>query len=243
MAWYLNRALSNFRDAVNARWPNRDKTSDGTIGDPKHQASTSNHNPDPAGEADAGSVDAWDMDVDGVDVWACIAAFEDHESASYWIYNDQIAKRFNGWRRDSYAYAGAKRNRHTTHVHFNTRESHEDSPAPWRFPEMGVDLNPYWGDRVHATLGNTWTLLERLAAEHALIEQIKAAVEQLATPPPVDAAALAAALAGSAVFVDALAVAVVEKLGDTIPTLEDLERVTRDEMLAALRGTRLNPDL
>jgi hypothetical protein len=125
--------------------------------------------------------------------------------------------------------------------------AHVQTLLQWR-PDMGVDLTPYWGDRVHATLGNTWTLLERLAAEdaetdqsHVLLEQIKTAVEQLAQPA-VDVDALASALAGHAGFVDALAVAVVEKLGDTIPTLEDLERVTRDEMLAALRGTRLNPD-
>jgi hypothetical protein len=58
MAWRLNTALTNFRAAVDRAYPNRDRTSDGTIGDAAHQASVSDHNPDPDG-----TVDAWDMDV------------------------------------------------------------------------------------------------------------------------------------------------------------------------------------
>jgi hypothetical protein len=127
--WYLNRALSGFREAVNARWPRRDKSSDGTIGDAAHAARSSDHNPDPDG-----SVDAWDMDVDGVDVELLKQVFEDHESAAYWIHNDQIAFRVEGWRRKSYAYAGPGRNRHTKHVHWNTRSSYEASTKPWIIP-------------------------------------------------------------------------------------------------------------
>lgn len=134
--WYLNRALSNFRAEVNARYPNRDKTSDGTIGDPAHQATNSDHNPDPDG-----SVDAWDMDVDlrsGDDAAAIEhlkQVFQAHESSRYWIHNRQIASRADGWVRR--AYDGA--NAHTMHVHWNTRESHEASTAPW---ELGDDMTP-----------------------------------------------------------------------------------------------------
>jgi hypothetical protein len=141
MAWYLNRALTNFRAAVNSAYPNRDKTSDGTIGDEAHQDRYSDHNPD----AD-GSVDAWDMDVDlrsGNDPAAIEnlkRVFQAHESSSYWIHNDQIASRNDGWRRRSYAYAGADRNRHLHHVHWNTRESYEDSNDPWIL-EDDVNLN------------------------------------------------------------------------------------------------------
>lgn len=122
MAWYLNRALTNFRSAVNAKWPNRDRTTDGTIGDAAHQATKSDHNPDPDG-----SVDAWDMDDDGVDVEVCIKAFQDHESSGYWIHNRTIAHRATGWRR--VGYTGS--NPHTSHVHWNTRPSHEGSWATW----------------------------------------------------------------------------------------------------------------
>lgn len=133
MAWYLNPALTRFRKAVNEAYPTRDKASDGTIGDEAHQATSSDHNPD--GD---GSVDAWDMDVNlrsGGDDAAVIEhlkkVFQTHESSRYWIHNDQIASRSTGWKRESYAYAGPNRNRHTQHVHWNSRSSHENSTAPW----------------------------------------------------------------------------------------------------------------
>lgn len=135
-AWFLNRALTNFRSEVNGRWPNRDKTSDGTIGDAAHASRSSDHNPDPDG-----SVDAWDMDVDGVDVAACKAAFEAHEASSYWIHNDRISFRDEGWVPRSYAYAGPNRNRHDKHVHWNGRQSRENSTKPW-FTEDDMALTP-----------------------------------------------------------------------------------------------------
>lgn len=121
--WYLNPALTRFRGEVNSRWPRRDKTSDGTIGDAAHQETDSDHNPDRDG-----SVDAWDMDIDGVDVRKVIDAAIAHESIQYIIYNRKITSRSWGlgtWR----PYTG--KSPHTEHVHFNTRQSHERSTKPW----------------------------------------------------------------------------------------------------------------
>jgi hypothetical protein len=131
VAWFLNPALTNFRNTVNAAFPKRDKTSDGTVGDERHQAGISDHNPD----ADS-SVDAWDMDVEvngpgkvyAADVERLkVLTFQPHESAQYWIHDGQIATRESGWKRKTYFGV----NRHDKHVHFNTRSAFENSTAPW----------------------------------------------------------------------------------------------------------------
>lgn len=125
MAWFLNPALTRFRNEVDSRWPRRDLGSDGTIGDRAHQLTDSDHNPDRDG-----SVDAWDMDVDGLDVQKVIAAALKHESIEYVIYNRRITSRsMSGGLGVWHPYNGDSP--HEEHVHFNTRPSHENSAKPW----------------------------------------------------------------------------------------------------------------
>lgn len=49
MDWRTAKSLLTLRDQVDAKYPKRDKSSDGTIGDDRHAATTSDHNPDPRG--------------------------------------------------------------------------------------------------------------------------------------------------------------------------------------------------
>lgn len=143
MDWYLNPALSVMRAEVNAVYPARDRASDGTIGDPAHAARASDHNPDPDG-----SVDAWDMDVELAGAGRPHAGlvervkrcFEAHPCSAYWIHNDEISFRSEGWRPRSYAYAGPSRNRHDHHVHWNTRSSHEGVITPFGIGEDSMEL-------------------------------------------------------------------------------------------------------
>lgn len=200
MAWYLNKALTTFRNEVNAVFPNRDKASDGTIGDAAHQASTSDHNPD-----SDGSVDAWDMDVDlksgndAANIEKLKAAFQAHPAARYWIHNRKIANRNNGWKREAYYGASA----HTEHVHWNSEPAHEDSTKSWEVKNAieGDDMTP--PELLNYEIKNTVTGKLSTIAEFfqsvnresyqahlagqenaKALEELKVQVEKLSATPP-----------------------------------------------------------
>lgn len=143
--WYLNRFLTSWRDAVNAKYPKRTKRSDGTIGNAAHQAeSFSEHNPDKDG-----SVDAWDMDVNllgssndtgSLEELAAIEAlkadFERQPGAQLWIHRGQIAnKDIGGWRRRDYHGANA----HMHHVHWQSDGDGERKPMVGSLDDEIVD--------------------------------------------------------------------------------------------------------
>src|SRR3954471_10134778 len=58
--WRVAKSLLKLRDQVNAKWPNRRKYDDGTIGDTSHQNRNSDHNP----WVDEGVVTAMDITHD-----------------------------------------------------------------------------------------------------------------------------------------------------------------------------------
>lgn len=139
MAWRLARAAETLRAGVNARWPNRDKKSDGTIGDASHasRSSASDHNPWIV-VAGVGVVRALDIDVDGIDAgWYAeqlrlLGAAGDHRlvGGGYVIFNRRITRPdFSGWS----VYTGT--NPHTAHVHTSLSRNATgfDDPAPWAF--------------------------------------------------------------------------------------------------------------
>lgn len=133
--WHLAGSVVSLRDAVNAHWPKRDKTSDGGIGDAAHQAegSGSDHNP-----WLNGCVRAYDFDVDGIDAgWLAeqlrtLGHYGDLRltGGGYVIWNHQItAPDFSHWM----PYKGT--DPHTSHVHVSVTRN---APAyeyggPWAF--------------------------------------------------------------------------------------------------------------
>lgn len=58
MGWRLAESLKTLRTQVNALYPSRDKSSDGSIGDQGHQARHSDHNPNGANVVTAIDIDA-----------------------------------------------------------------------------------------------------------------------------------------------------------------------------------------
>lgn len=136
-AWRLARALVSLRDGVNARWPNRDKASDGTIADAAHATRVSDHNPW-LKVAGVGVVRALDTDVDGIDAaWfaeqlRALGAAGDSRltGGGYVIFNHRITRAdWAGWA----TYTGT--NPHTKHVHVSLSRNPGgfDDPRPWGF--------------------------------------------------------------------------------------------------------------
>lgn len=119
--WHLSPSLAALRAEVNKRWPNRDRSSDGAIGDARHQARTNSHNPAryPGGPSvgTPGAVHALDVTARGIEVGVLLDAVVGDHRVWYVIHDGQIWSRTTNWvpRR----HLGDP---HTTHVHINLRE-------------------------------------------------------------------------------------------------------------------------
>jgi hypothetical protein len=127
---YVAPSLQQLLAEVNARWPGRDKTSDGAIGDMSHQARPSDHNPAPPV---IGVIRARDFDKDGMDPWHLVAvAILDHRT-NYVIHAGRIWQRIYGFA--SRPYTGP--NAHHGHVHVSIRHGStwEQDRSPWGISE------------------------------------------------------------------------------------------------------------
>lgn len=164
--WILTKGLQNLRAQVNAAFPNRDKTSDGTIGDAAHMAETSGHNADdtPGSKAEYNDGDgiaevrAWDMDSDlrspGVTAQDVVDHIRSLPGVSsvlrYMIYDRKIYQASNGW--GSAPYAGPSP--HTEHIHYSgarTQAADNNTDFDYRLEDL-VALNQTDADLVVNTL-------------------------------------------------------------------------------------------
>ncbi len=119
MAWVVTASLARLMADFRATFPNKDRESDGTIGDAAHQAETSGHNPDdtPGSRSEYTDADskpevrAIDVDNDlrdprGVTMQQVIdrmlATAADLRRLRYIIYNRTIWSRSNDWRPRAY---------------------------------------------------------------------------------------------------------------------------------------------
>lgn len=170
--WRLANALVALRNAVNTRWPARDKRSDGAVGDAAHQSrsSASDHNPWIVVRG-LGVVRALDIDVDGINAgWYAeqlrlLGAARDHRliGGGYVIFNRRITKPdWTGWS----VYTGS--NPHTSHVHvsLSRNESGFDDRGPWGFLTGSPTPAPQPTTSSHPTIqqGSKGDVVRRLQA-------------------------------------------------------------------------------
>lgn len=120
----LAPSLLRLRNEVDARWPNRDKASDGWLGDASHAARQSEHNPD-----SKGMVHAIDITQKGINVDELLNAVIKHPAVWYVIANRKIYSRTHGWVAQSYTGS----NPHTKHVHIsiNLTNASENNRTPF----------------------------------------------------------------------------------------------------------------
>jgi hypothetical protein len=144
MAWVLTRSLAQLRTDLNTAFPNRDHGSDGTIGDPAHQAETSGHNPDDtfgsrseySDNDTKAEVRAFDADHDlrdrrGINMQMVVDKIlqtsADRNRLAYIIYNRAIWRKRNGWRKENYTGS----NSHEHHAHFSGDPNYDEDNSPW----------------------------------------------------------------------------------------------------------------
>lgn len=132
-SWELVPCLVNLRSEFNALAPDRDKSSDGSIGDSAHASSSSDHNPDETGATPYEDADR-DNEVHAIDVdadlrkagWSMERAVDvivgRHRSGAddrlqNVIYNRRVWSRSWGWTEREYTGS----NPHDKHAHFSSR--------------------------------------------------------------------------------------------------------------------------
>ena len=127
---WLCKAGETLRGQINATYPDRDKTSDGWLGDARHAARKSDHNPDPSAEY---VVRAIDIDKDLVRTKLDYAAdladqlrLSKDVRIAYVIFRGRIAssKKSWAWR----PYDGINRHDHHIHISFTPKGDHDASP-------------------------------------------------------------------------------------------------------------------
>lgn len=138
MTWRVAYSLETLRNQVNAKFPNRSKASDGTIGDESHQTRDSDHNPwvrarDSEGR-EIGIVTALDITNDpknGVNSEALAQALKASRDprlkyviSNRKIWNPSIS---DEWR----PYNGTNPHDHHCHISVKSDAAHYDSRDQW----------------------------------------------------------------------------------------------------------------
>lgn len=130
VTWRPAKALLALRDAVDALAPDRDRSSDGILGDLAHQARASDHNPNAAGVVQA--IDISHDPAHGVDTYALAELLRQRRDRriAYVISNRRIVSATVSpweWR----PYEGSNQHSHHMHVSLRGDPALYDDASPW----------------------------------------------------------------------------------------------------------------
>ena len=130
MSWKLCKAGQQLRQQIDDSYPDRDRTSDGVLGDIRHQSRPSDHNPDKQGIVRAIDID---RDLSGKkkpDLMHDLAdqirhAAKSDKRIAYIIFAGKIASPRMGWRWRK--YSGINPHDHHCHISFTKQGDSDDS--------------------------------------------------------------------------------------------------------------------
>ena len=136
----LSKAGQQLREQFDDTFPDRDRRSDGWIGDLRHSARPSDHNPDKA----TGVVRAIDVDRDvhksgkpdlmpDIADQLRLAAKRGEKRISYIIFDGRIASSRMGWRWRKYSGS----NPHNSHLHCSFTKQGDEDGSFFNIPLLG----------------------------------------------------------------------------------------------------------
>ena len=139
MKWWLSKSAVQLREQIDDSYPDRDRASDGSVGDLRHSSRPSHHNPCPK----TGVVRAIDIDRDlsgkaKPDLMPDLAdqirhAAKSDKRIAYIIFAGKIASPRMGWRWRKYSGI----NPHTKHCHISFTKKGDADGSFFNIPMIG----------------------------------------------------------------------------------------------------------
>ena len=139
----LSKAAIQLREQIDDAFSDRDKTSDGWVGDSRHDSRKSDHNPDEQGWVRAIDIDRDlsgkakpDLMPDLVDQVRAACKKGSERRIAYIIFDGQICSPILRWKWRKYTGA----NKHNHHVHFSFKKEADLRGEFYQIPMLGGEL-------------------------------------------------------------------------------------------------------
>jgi len=139
----LSKAAIQLREQIDDSFPDRDRSSDGWVGDTRHAARKSDHNPDEQGWVRAIDIDADLFGVgvkpyimpDFADQLRVVCKSKKERRITYIIFDGRIASSKKAW--EWRTYEGS--NKHNHHCHISFAKEADDDGAFFQVPMLGAN--------------------------------------------------------------------------------------------------------